>query len=95
MAPLPPAVALENPGVAPAWMIRAFALLILVLLCTISGRAQVTASLSGTITDPSGAAVPSAMVTARNVNTEAVRNDVTGSKWSLSNFFSGCRRVRD
>ena len=47
------------------------------LFCAISGHAQVTASLSGTITDPSGAAVSAAAVTVRNINTEAIRSDVT------------------
>ena len=42
-------------------------------------RAQVTASLSGKITDPSGAAVASAPVTVRNVNTGAERSDTTNA----------------
>ncbi len=75
-----PAVSLEKTGFIARWMVRAFGLLILALLCPLPGRAQVTASLSGTITDPSGAAVSGATVTARDVNTEALRSDVTNAK---------------
>jgi hypothetical protein len=40
-------------------------------------HAQVSASISGVVTDPSGAAVPSASVTARNLETGMVRMAVT------------------
>jgi hypothetical protein len=60
-----------------SWLLRAFGFFLLAYCCTLPSAAQVTASLSGTITDPSGAAVPSAMVTARNVNTGAIRTDLT------------------
>jgi len=51
--------------------------LILTLLCLPSAYAQVSASLSGIVTDPSGAPVPAATVTAKNLETAAVRNAVT------------------
>ena len=77
MEPVSPSMAHTKRGVVPATMLRAFGLAIVVLFCAISGHAQVTASLSGTITDPSGAAVSAAAVTVRNINTEAIRSDVT------------------
>jgi len=42
-----------------------------------SAHAQVMASIKGIITDPSGAAVPSATVTTKNLETGAIRNAVT------------------
>jgi hypothetical protein len=42
-----------------------------------SARAQVSASITGVITDPSGAPVPSAKVTARNLETGAFRSATT------------------
>jgi len=49
----------------------------LFFLCLPSARAQVSASLSGVVTDPSGAPVPAAEVTAKNVETSAVRTAQT------------------
>src|ERR1035437_3379080 len=40
-------------------------------------KAQVSAAISGRVTDPSGAAVSGATVTARNLETEAVRTTST------------------
>src|SRR5579863_10416618 len=51
----------------------------LFLLFAVSVRAQVSASLSGTVTDPSGAVVSAAAVTARNTDTGASRDTVTDS----------------
>ena len=48
----------------------------LTLVCAVSLLAQVSAVLSGTITDQSGAVVPSATVTATNTETGAVRETV-------------------
>ncbi len=42
-------------------------------------RAQTTSSLSGSVSDPSGAAVTGASITVRNVNTGTVRTTDTGS----------------
>src|SRR5579863_7191521 len=50
---------------------------LLFLLCAVSLRAQVSASLSGTVTDPSGAVVSSAAVTAKNTDTGASRDATT------------------
>src|SRR5712664_55851 len=52
-------------------------LLVLVFSCLLSAHAQVSSSITGTITDPSGAPVPSASVTARNLETGAVRTSLT------------------
>ena len=46
---------------------------VLILICAPKAGAQVTASLSGRVLDQSGAAVESATVTARNVDTGVVR----------------------
>jgi carboxypeptidase family protein len=51
--------------------------LFLTLLCLPPARAQVSASLSGIVTDPTGAPVPAASITAKNLETAAVRNTVT------------------
>ncbi len=45
-----------------------------------SACAQVSASLSGTVTDPSGASLSGAAVAAKNVDTEAVRTTVTNAE---------------
>ena len=42
-----------------------------------SARAQVSASIKGTVTDPSNAPVPSAVVKTRNLETGAMRNSIT------------------
>jgi hypothetical protein len=49
-------------------------------------RAQVSAVLSGTVTDPSGAMVSGASVSARNVDTGAVRQAVTDSQGHFDIF---------
>ena len=50
---------------------------IVFLLLAASILAQVSATLSGTVTDQSGAIVPAANVTAKNVETEAIRTTLT------------------
>jgi hypothetical protein len=52
---------------------------LLVLFLAVSANAQVSASLSGTVTDPSVAVVSGAAVTAKNTNTGAIRDAVTDS----------------
>src|ERR1700722_92436 len=42
--------------------------------------AQVSAAVSGTVTDQSGATIPAAAVTAKNADTGAIRSTVTGSE---------------
>jgi len=61
--------------------------LIVFLLFAASVHAQVSAILSGTVTDPSGAALPAANVTAKNVDTGAIRNTVTDAEGHYQ-FFS-------
>src|SRR5579863_4200938 len=52
---------------------------LLFLLCAVSLRAQVSANLSGTVTDPSGAVVSAAAVTAKNTDTGVSREAVSDS----------------
>jgi hypothetical protein len=47
------------------------------LSCLPSARAQVSASIKGMVTDPSGAPVPGATVAAKNTETGAVRSSIT------------------
>ena len=49
----------------------------LFLVCTASAFAQVSATLSGIVTDPSGAAVVGAAVTAKEVDTGITRTTTT------------------
>jgi hypothetical protein len=56
-----------------AWRAQACRCLIVFLLLAITGSAQVSAILSGTVTDQSGAAVSGAAVSAKNVETGAQR----------------------
>ena len=54
-----------------------FVSLLLALSCWPSAHPQVSASITGIITDPSGAPVPSASVKTRNVETGAIRGTAT------------------
>jgi hypothetical protein len=54
-----------------------FRVLALFLVCTVSAFAQVSATLSGIVTDPSGAAVVGAAVTAKEVDTGITRTTTT------------------
>jgi hypothetical protein len=56
---------------------KAFSLALLLFVFLQPAHAQVTASIVGTVTDASGAAVPSATVTAKNLETGALRNSRT------------------
>jgi hypothetical protein len=53
---------------------------LLLLLFAVSAHAQVSASLSGTVTDPSGGLVSAAAVTAKNADTGASRATVSDSE---------------
>ncbi len=57
------------------------------ILTAASASAQVSAGLSGTVTDPSGAALSGAAVTAKNVDTGAARTTVTNAEGHYQ-FFS-------
>ena len=60
-------------------------ILLLGALCTNSAMAQaVNATLLGTVTDASGAVVPSAKVTATETNTNTVRSTVTNASGNYS-----------
>jgi carboxypeptidase family protein len=50
---------------------------LLTLLCLPSARAQVSASIKGIVTDPSGSPVPAATVTTKNTETGAARSAIT------------------
>ena len=62
------------------------ALLALLALCFISAQAQVSANLSGRVTDPSGAAVPSASVTAIDIDTGTSRTTLTSQSGQYELF---------
>ena len=66
-------------GIGPCGRARRFALLMSVLVCCCISNvvAQVTATLSGTVSDQSGALVSGATATARNVDTGFSRSTVT------------------
>jgi len=51
--------------------------LFLMLFCLPSARAQISASIKGIVTDPSGAPVPSATVKTKNLETRAIRSNIT------------------
>jgi hypothetical protein len=57
------------------WRMAVVALLLMTFLPT--ARAQMSGSIKGVVTDASGAAVPGATVTAKNVETSAARSTVT------------------
>src|SRR3954447_13146733 len=73
---------------------------ILVVVCVlglcVSGRAQDTSSISGTITDPSGAALPNATVLIRNDATNAEHTSTTNESgnFNLTNLPSGNYTIR-
>jgi hypothetical protein len=61
------------------------------LLIPAPALAQVTASISGVVADPSGAAVPAAEVAAKNVETGAIRRTATdtGGRYQLAELAVG------
>ncbi len=75
---------------------RALGLLMPFLLLALPAAAQVSATLSGTVTDQSGAAVASAKVTARNVDTGVARstNSDAGGRYQLHSLPLGQYEVR-
>ena len=67
----------------PMWRICLLLILGLVLLSTVA-YGQETASIVGTVTDPTGAAVPSAKVTITNTDTGLVRPTTTNATGSYA-----------
>jgi hypothetical protein len=67
----------------PKWRTSLSMVLGLVLLGT-AAYSQETASIVGTVTDPAGAAVPSAKVTITNTETGIIRNSTTNNTGSYS-----------
>ena len=60
-------------------MTNCFRILVLFLLAALCVQAQVSASISGIVTDPSGAVVSGAAVTATDTDTGLARDAVTDS----------------
>ncbi len=54
-----------------------FAIIVLAVACASSAAAQVSASITGLVSDSSGAPIASAAVTARSLETGAIRNSIT------------------
>jgi hypothetical protein len=70
---------------------------LLILFLPVTAQAQVAgATLSGTVTDPSGAAVASAEINIRNTSTEVTRNVTTDSSglYSAPNLLPGTYEVK-
>lgn len=74
------------------WVLAAFVTLLFFVLVTFGARAQEAGgSLVGTVTDPSGAAIVNANVSARNVATSATRTGVANSSglYSIPDLIPG------
>src|SRR6266852_4164834 len=54
-----------------------FAIIFCAATCAPSARAQLSVSITGFVTDPSGAPIPSSSVTAKNLETGALRHSLT------------------
>ena len=73
-----------------------FWLTLLSLLCAAAAFAQLnTGTITGTVTDPTGALVPNVKVTVRNTDTNAVRDTATSSAgvYTVSNLMVGTYEV--
>ena len=77
---------LIQPSYSPASWVLALVLFLFAFFC-VPASAQVSATLSGTVTDASGAAVIAASVTARNSDTGSTRSAVTDAAGRYQ-FFS-------
>jgi hypothetical protein len=60
-----------------AWRRLTLLAVFMMLSCLPSARAQVSASIKGIVTDPSGAPVPSAAIKTKNLETGAIRSGIT------------------
>src|SRR3979411_988836 len=72
------------------------AFLFLFLIFAPRSQAQVSAAISGRVTDPAGAVVSGATVTANNLETHAVRTTVTdeAGRYSILSLAVGAYEVR-
>ena len=69
------------------WSLKLFLFAFPIAVSTVPVRAQVTAAISGTVTDPSGAGVSGATVTVKSLETSAIRvvtSDAAGNFRALS-----------
>ncbi|MGC8548354.1 MAG: carboxypeptidase regulatory-like domain-containing protein [Acidobacteriaceae bacterium] len=73
----------------------AFLLLLLIAIHTPRAAAQVSASIQGRVTDPSGAAIPDAFITLQNRNTNATRTTVTArnGQYQILSLPAGAYRI--
>jgi Carboxypeptidase regulatory-like domain/TonB dependent receptor/TonB-dependent Receptor Plug Domain len=86
---------IRTTNAAPYFLI--FAALVCSLWLTATAHAQVAgATLSGTVTDSSGAILPQAAVSVRNVSTDITRNTTTSSSglYSIPNLLPGTYDVK-
>jgi hypothetical protein len=72
---------METKSTAPKFAFSLFVCLVALLMCAAPALAQTgtTGALTGTVTDPSGAVITGATVTATNIGTGAQRTATTGS----------------
>ncbi|HZL66687.1 MAG TPA: carboxypeptidase-like regulatory domain-containing protein [Candidatus Limnocylindrales bacterium] len=68
---------------SPMWRVSLLLMLGLVLIGTVA-YGQETASILGTVTDPSGAAVPGAKITITNTETGIIRSTTTNTTGSYA-----------
>jgi len=77
----------------PMWRISLLLMLGLVLLSTVA-YSQETASIVGTVTDQTGAAVPGAKITITNMDTGIVRSSTSNSTGSYNAPSSRSESIR-
>src|SRR5271154_4450 len=75
----------QKPSHVARWIGIVAVALIAFLLTTSSALAQATGQVSGVVTDPTGAVVPAASVTLRNLDTNAIRT-ITANKDARYDF---------
>jgi len=75
-------------------MHKSLLILFAAVVCAFSGYAQtITASITGTIADPSGAVVPGVKVTATNTSTNNAYNATTNESGVYNLLFSAGRQL--
>src|SRR5215472_6447503 len=77
-------------------MLRIIHFAVLLLVSTTLASAQITGSLYGTVTDPAGAVIPNAQVTATSVERGNVRSAVSNGlgQWVLTELPLGAYAVK-